>query len=90
VGDTLVLHFDPQTIGAGLGTNDGQEPRHFFIAGKDKKFLPAKARIKNNQIWLYHEKLKNPVAARYAFTNYPVTNFCNIEGFPAVPFRTVF
>jgi sialate O-acetylesterase len=90
VGDTLVLHFDPETIGTGLGTNDGQEPRHFYIAGKDKKFYPAKARIKNNQVWLYHDKLKNPVAVRYAFTNYPVTNFCNLEGFPAVPFRTAF
>jgi len=37
---------------------------------------------------LTSSKVKNPVAVRYAFTNYPVTNLENKEGLPALPFRT--
>lgn len=88
--DTLIISFVKESIGTGLATNDGQAPRHFFIAGADKKFYPAEAVIRENQVWLYNKQVKKPVAVRYAFTNYPVTNFCNKEGFPAVPFRSSF
>lgn len=88
VKDTLVVHFKAEGLGSGLGTNDGQAPRHFFVAGKDKRFHPAVALIRNNEVWLYSDKVKKPEAVRYAFTNYPVTNFGNIEGFPTVPFRS--
>lgn len=33
-------------------------------------------------------KVKKPVAVRYAFTNYAVTNLENVAGLPAVPFRS--
>lgn len=88
--DTLIVSFTKESIGSGLATNDGQAPRHFFIAGADKKFYPAEAVIKENEVWLFNRQVKKPVAVRYAFTNYPVTNFCNKEGFPAVPFRSSF
>jgi sialate O-acetylesterase len=88
--DTLIVSFMKESIGSGLATNDGQTPRHFFIAGADKKFYPAEAVIKENQVWLFSKQVKKPVAVRYAFTNYPVTNFCNQEGFPAIPFRSSF
>ena len=88
VKDTLKIQFD--FTGTGLQTNDGAPPRHFFIAGNDRVFHPATAIIHHNEIWLYSDKVKQPVAARYAFTNYPVTNLENKEGFPAVPFRSSF
>jgi sialate O-acetylesterase len=88
--DTLVVSFVNESMGTGLATNDGQAPRHFFIAGADKKFYPAEAVIRDNQVWLHSKSVKKPIAVRYAFTNYPVTNFCNKEGFPAVPFRSSF
>jgi sialate O-acetylesterase len=88
--DTLVVSFRKESIGSGLGTNDGQPPRHFFVAGKNKEFFPAEAIIRNNQLLLVCKEVKNPVAVRYAFTNYPVTNFQNTDGFPAVPFRSSF
>jgi sialate O-acetylesterase len=90
VKDTIVVSFKAETTGSGLATNDGQAPRHFFVAGSDKKFYPAEAVIKDNKVWLYSRQVKKPVAVRYAFTNYPVTNLCNKEGFPAVPFRSSF
>lgn len=89
-GDTLVVSFKKQGLGSGLGTNDGQPPRHFFIAGKNKAFFPAEAIIRKDQVLLISKDVKKPMAVRYAFTNYPVTNFQNIEGFPAVPFRSSF
>lgn len=88
VKDTLKIHF--KYTGSGLTTNDGAPPRHFFIAGKDGVFYPATATVHNNEIWLYSGEVKQPVAIRYAFTNYPVTNLENKEGFPAVPFRSLF
>lgn len=79
-----------KNIGSGLATNDGQEPRHFFIAGMDSVFHYAHAKIEKDEVWLQSDKVKEPVALRYAFTNYPVTNFGNKEGFPAIPFRSDF
>ncbi len=88
--DTVIVNFKKETIGTGLATNDGQAPRHFYVAGKDKKFYPATAIIRNNMLYLVSDKVKKPYAVRYAFTNYPVTNFGNREGFPAEPFRSSF
>ncbi|MFT3682181.1 MAG: sialate O-acetylesterase [Ferruginibacter sp.] len=86
----LKVKFIPETIGGGLATNDGLPPRHFFLAGTDNKFYYANATIVKDEVWLQSPLVAKPVAVRYAFTNYPVTNFCNKEGFPAVPFRSGF
>ena len=79
-----------KNCGSGLMTNDGQPPRHFYIAGADGVFHYAQAKIEKEEVWLQSDKVTAPVAVRYAFTNYPVTNLENAEGFPAVPFRSHF
>ncbi len=84
----VILHFCEDTICKGLKTNDGNKPRHFLIAGDDKKFHPADARIDGNKIIVQSDAVKKPVAVRYAFTNDVITNLENSEGLPAVPFRT--
>jgi sialate O-acetylesterase len=84
----VTVSFDKASIGAGLTTSNNQPPKYFFIAGNDKKFYPALTEIKNNKILLKSIEVNQPVAVRYAFTNYPVTNFCNKNGLPAMPFRT--
>ncbi len=76
--------------GSGLMTNNGQAPRHFYLAGSDRVFHYAQARIEGREVWLQSDKVKAPMAIRYAFTNFPVTNLENAEGFPAVPFRSQF
>ncbi len=86
LNDTIQVRF--KHIGTGLVTNDGQPPRHFFVAGNDGKFFEATAKIVANEIHLYSNEVKNPVAIRYAFTNAAVTNLENREGFPAIPFRS--
>lgn len=86
--DTVKIYFHQTGVGSGLTTNDGLAPKYFFVAGADKVFHKAKARIVGNQVWLYSSEVSHPLAVRYAFTNYPLTNFANKDGLPARPFRT--
>jgi sialate O-acetylesterase len=86
-GNKALVYFQPGTAEA-LTTNDGMAPRHFFIAGEDRRFYEASAVIRENMIQLHSPRVKAPVAVRYAFTNFPVTNLENGKGLPAVPFRT--
>ncbi len=73
--------------GGGLLAKDG-ELKGFTIAGEDKKFVPAKAEIKGNQIIVSAEGITKPTAARYGWANVPDVNLFNKEGLPASPFRT--
>lgn len=86
--EKTILHFNSETVRDGLETKDGKEPDFFFVAGSDQKFYPAKAIIQDKTIILTCPQVKRPVAVRYAFTNFPVTNLQNKNGFPALPFRT--
>ena len=84
----VVVHFRPETAPSGLETNDGKSPAYFFVAGADQHFHPATATIQGKTVVLTSRQVKKPVAVRYAFTNFPVTNLQNKSGFPALPFRT--
>lgn len=87
-GRKAYVSFKAETLGAGLQTNDGQPPRFFYVAGADRVFYPAEARIDGSRIVVESRKVADIAAVRYAFFNYPVTNLENKEGFPALPFRT--
>ena len=62
----------------------------FEIAGADKKFHPAKARIlwMDNQVEVWSDEVKEPVAVRYVFCNHSETNLKTTLGQPVAPFRT--
>ncbi len=63
--------------------------RGFAIAGEDRKFVWAKAMIKDNEVLVWSEKITKPVAVRYAWADNPEgANLFNAEGLPASPFRT--
>ncbi len=65
------------------------KPAHFAIAGADKVWHWADAEIKGEQVIVASDKVKNPVAVRYAFRSYPDgVNMYNAAGLPMVPFRT--
>lgn len=83
----IIVHYRGATAD-GLKTNDNKEPAFFEVSGADQKFYPAKASIVGNMVELSSSKVTAPVAVRYAFTNYAVTNLGNGAGFPAVPFRS--
>ena len=72
----------------GLIAQDGA-PRHFELAGEDRKFHRADALIQGSEIVLSCTQVARPVAARYAWSNDPAgCNLYNQEGLPATPFRT--
>ncbi|MDR1091290.1 MAG: hypothetical protein LBL79_09460, partial [Prevotella sp.] len=48
----------------------------------------AKAETDGDKIVVYNDKVKNPVAVRYAWGNNPGATLFNEEGLPATPFRT--
>ncbi len=87
-GRDVVNRFESGTVSGGLLTRDGHAPAFFTMAGADRVFYPAQARIEGAEIIVHCDKVKKPVAVRYAFTNYPVTNLENGAGWPVVPFRT--
>ena len=61
----------------------------FEIAGADKKFYWAKAKLKGVKIIDWSDKVKNPVAVRMGWSANPSGfNLYNKEGLPASPFRT--
>ena len=76
-------------VGSGLITNDGEYLREFAIAGADKKFVWAKAKIDGDKIVVWNDNVTNPMYVRYAWADNPVNpNLYNKEGLPASPFRT--
>jgi len=60
----------------------------FAIAGEDKKFVWADAKIEGKTVVVWSDKVQKPVAVRYAWADNPECNLYNKEGLPAVPFRT--
>ena len=61
----------------------------FEIAGADKKFYYAQASIDSDKVVVWRDKVAQPVAVRYAWTDAPVdANLFNADGFPASSFRT--
>ena len=67
---------------------DGKVAR-FAIAGEDKKWVWAEAKIDGDTVVVSSPDVKNPVAVRYAYSMNPEgANLYNMEGIPASPFRT--
>jgi sialate O-acetylesterase len=86
-GKKIILHFD--FVGGGLDTFDIRTPLGFTLAGEDKVFHPAVAKIVGkDQVEVSSDNVQNPVAARYAWADNPVANVQNKEGLPLTPFRT--
>jgi sialate O-acetylesterase len=60
----------------------------FTIAGADKKWMPAEARIEDNTVVVSSSQVSTPVAVRYDWANAPQGNLYNKDNLPASPFRT--
>jgi sialate O-acetylesterase len=75
--------------GQGLTTTDGKPLRLFFIAGEDRIFRSAQARIEGTEVVVSHPAVKRPAAVRYAWADNPHgSNLAGPTGLPAGPFRT--
>ena len=85
-GNKVIISFDH--VGSGLITDDGFELSDFAIAGEDKKFVWAKAKIEGDKVVVWNDDIENPMYVRYAWSDNPDNpNLYNIEGLPASPFR---
>jgi sialate O-acetylesterase len=87
-GSKIVLTFDD--VGEGLKIHDGDKLDEFAIAGADRKWSWAQARIVGkNRVEVWSDRVSQPLAVRYAFNNNPKhPNLTNETGLPAAPFRT--
>lgn len=61
----------------------------FAVAGVDRHFVWASARVEGDHVLVWSDRVPNPVAVRYAWANNPAdANLYNRAGLPAVPFRS--
>jgi sialate O-acetylesterase len=72
----------------GLMVKEGKSPTEFYIAGDDKNFVPASAKIQGNTVVVWNKDVGNPVAVRFGFTNAATPNLFSKEGLPVNLFRT--
>jgi sialate O-acetylesterase len=83
-GDEATITFD---FGDGLTAKDSSL-KEFTIAGDDKNFVQAQARIEGNKVIVWSDTVKKPVAVRFGWKNFPHAELYNKVGLPASPFRT--
>jgi sialate O-acetylesterase len=79
----LRLWFDH--VGGGLTARG--ELKSFELAGPDRQFVPAAARIDGDSIVVTATQVPEPAAVRYGWSNNPECNLYNAEGLPASPFE---
>ena len=84
-GDEIRIRFKH---GVGLKTSDGEPLKGFAIAGEDRRFVWADARIDGDTVIVSSPKVVKPVAVRYGWADNPIANLYNKAGLPASPFRT--
>lgn len=84
-GGKAVIKF--KNVGQGLEAKGG-ELTGFTIAGEDKKFYNATAKIEGETVVVTCDKVAEPKAVRFGWANYPVVNLWNKDGLPASTFRT--
>jgi sialate O-acetylesterase len=83
--DKAIISFD--NVPTSLVTK-GKNITTLLIAGADKKFYQASAKIDNDKLVVWSKQVTQPVAVRFSFTNAGVGNLFSKEGLPVAPFRT--
>ena len=84
-GNEAILTFDYAKNGF---STFGKALDGFTVAGKDKVFYPAKAKIGRNEIDVSCDQVLHPKAVRYCWKNFVVGSLYNTSGLPASSFRT--
>lgn len=86
-GAKIVVSFDH--VHGGWRPFDVNQPVGFTIAGEDRKFEHAQAKIlPDGRIEVWSDKVADPVSVRYAWADNPVCNMYCGAGLPLTPFRT--
>ncbi len=84
-GKELIVDFD--YAGSGLLASD-KGLTNFEIAGADKVYVPAQAKIVNNKVVVSSPSVAAPVYVRYAWSDSSAATLFNKEGLPASTFTS--
>jgi sialate O-acetylesterase len=84
-GNAIRVRFDH--VGKALRV-DGDKLAGFAIAGEDRRFVWAEARVDGKDVVVSSSQVSRPVAVRYAWAENPECTLFNVDGLPAAPFRT--
>ena len=84
-GSEIELEFQHAVDGLVV---QGEILKGFAVAGADKKYVWATARIEGDKVIVSADGIAEPVAVRYAWGDNPEGNLFNRAGLPASPFRT--
>jgi sialate O-acetylesterase len=87
-GDKVVITLDSAVGLRASGHDENEKVTGFQIAGADKKWHWADAKIDGKSVVVSSPEVKEPKAVRYAWSTNPVANLYNAAGLPAAPFRT--
>jgi sialate O-acetylesterase len=88
-GNKIIVSFDH--AGDFLKPFDVNDLRGFAIAGADRKFVAAQAKVSEQdktKVEVWSDAVADPVAVRYAWADNPVCNLRSNNGLPVTPFRT--
>ena len=83
--DTAVVSFDRSK--EWVYFEHGPKSQNFEIAGADRVFYPADAWVSRNRVYVHSDKVKAPVAVRYAFRDWVEGDLMH-DGLPVSSFRT--
>ncbi|MBC8084203.1 MAG: hypothetical protein H7Z21_13435 [Hymenobacter sp.] len=85
-GSTLQTAANELQLGLAKG---GGPLLGFAVAGPDKKFVWAQARIEGNKVVVWNDQVPTPTVVRYAWADDPeAANLYNKESLPASTFTT--
>ncbi len=72
----------------GLMTKEGTAPEGFEIAGSDRKYHAASAKLDGNNVVVSCPEVAEPQFVRYGWKDVPQVNLYNSAGLPASPFSS--
>lgn len=84
-GTELIIEFG--SIGSGLLAS-GKGLSNFEIAGADKVYVSAQAKIVDNKVVVSSSSIAAPVYVRYAWSDASAATLFNKEGLPAATFTS--
>ena len=81
------IHYDH--VGKGLAVPEGKPLQGFIIAGEDRQWQWADAKIDGETVVVSSPKVSKPVAVRYGWAErMPWATLFSQNGLPALPFQT--
>ncbi len=85
-GGGVRVRFDQATTGIVVRKSPGVPDLE--VAGEDRIFYPAAARIEGDSLIASSSSVRSPVAVRYLWRNAPEATLFNMTGLPVAPFRS--